>query len=166
MNEHLSEEQITNWLIGEQTLEQHVRECPKCAASIGSTENSFILFRNALTASRADAHAHSRPPGRIWLSFATASLAAAVLILHTTPPQPQPEAQFVQIPFVAPLAPYERAEIQLMEIQVASLMAAGFDVQLADPVATVPAEVLVGQDGSPRAIRFLENPIVDNNQEN
>ena len=163
MSEHLSEEQITNWLIGEVSCEQHVRECPHCSARIAHTENAFATFRYAMTECSETAPVRREPLGRVWLSVALASLAATVFILNTKPQQQELEAPFLPIPYVAPLALYERTEIQRMDLQVASLTAAGFDVQLADPAATVPAEVLIGQDGSPRAIRIIKQSLTGNN---
>src|SRR5439155_7978384 len=63
-----------------------------------------------------------------------ATLAAAVFLIY----RPSPDASagdepFVQIPYVAPLAPYERTEVIRMDVPVAALIAAGFEVRVPDP---------------------------------
>ena len=60
----------------------------------------------------------------------------------------------MRIPYTAPPAPYERTQVMRMAVPVAALIAAGFEVHVADAGAAVPAEVLVGQDGRALAIRF------------
>jgi hypothetical protein len=69
--------------------------------------------------------------------------------------QPAQEQPFVAIPYVAPLAPYERAEVVRMQLPVSALMAAGLRVGAVDPGAQVMADVLVGQDGRARALRLV-----------
>jgi hypothetical protein len=59
------------------------------------------------------------------------------------------------VPYVAPLAPYERTETVRMDVSVAALIAAGFDVHIADAGAALPADVIIGQDGRPVAIRLI-----------
>ena len=59
------------------------------------------------------------------------------------------------MPFVAPLAPYERAEVVRMDVPVAELAAAGFEVHVPDTGATVLADVVLGQDGRAHAIRLV-----------
>jgi len=67
----------------------------------------------------------------------------------------EPEQPFYPIPFTAPLAPGEWTRVERMKIPVTALVAAGFDLVVADPSATVEADVLVSQDGRARAIRPL-----------
>jgi hypothetical protein len=87
---------------------------------------------------------------RLWPAVA-ATLAGAAWL--SSPPGPVIEP-FIRIPFTAPPAPYERTEVMRMTVPVAALIAAGFEVHVADAGAAVPAEVLVGQDGRALAIRF------------
>jgi hypothetical protein len=61
---------------------------------------------------------------------------------------------FVTIPYTVPLSPLERATVVRMQIPVAALIAAGYNVQSLDPGAAVEADVLVSQDGRARAIRL------------
>lgn len=107
---------------------------------------------------------------RSWsiLAGVIAASIALVLILEHRPGQqppamPTPVAQdvagseqpFVPIPYVTPLAPYERAEVVRMEVPVAALIAAGLPMQTADAGAQAEADVVVGQDGRARAIRLV-----------
>src|SRR5262249_50868105 len=78
--------------------------------------------------------------------------AAALLLIHSPTPAPHP-MPFLAVPYVAPLAPYERAEVVRMDVPVAALMAMGVEVHVADSTAAIQADVLVGQDGRPLAFR-------------
>ncbi|HEY4363909.1 MAG TPA: hypothetical protein VGN17_23270 [Bryobacteraceae bacterium] len=62
---------------------------------------------------------------------------------------------FIPIPYVAPLDPYERAEVVRMDLPVSALIAAGMQIDADDAGASVQADVLVGQDGRPRAVRLV-----------
>jgi hypothetical protein len=66
-----------------------------------------------------------------------------------------PEPQFIRIPYSAPLAPYERAEIVRADIPVAALTAAGFNVATPDAGATAQADLLIGEDGMAHAVRLI-----------
>jgi hypothetical protein len=84
-------------------------------------------------------------------------LAAVLIRRPASAPAPVEQAQtgFVRIPYVVPPLPYERTEIVHMDVPVAALIAVGF--RRDEPAgASVPAEVLVGQDDRPLAIRILE----------
>lgn len=78
-----------------------------------------------------------------------------VQVAPVTPATVRPETAFVLIPYVAPLAPYERADIVRVDLPVAALIAAGLRVPRAAPQATAQADVLVGQDGRAHAIRVI-----------
>jgi hypothetical protein len=88
------------------------------------------------------------------------AMIAVVVLRHPVPPPVQPPRQrtqqaFMRIPYVVPPAPYERTEVLHMDVPVAALIAAGF--RMDEPAGTtVAADVLVGQDDRPLAIRFLE----------
>ena len=79
----------------------------------------------------------------------------------TTPVVPVPQAlaepdePFVPIPYVTPLAPYERADIVRVDLPVTALIAAGLSVQVAEPGATAQVDVVVGQDGRAHAVRLV-----------
>ena len=67
------------------------------------------------------------------------------------------DAPFLEMPYVTPLAPYERAEVVRMEVSVAELTAAGLEVHVPDTRATVLADVVLGQDGRAHAIRLVSD---------
>jgi hypothetical protein len=66
---------------------------------------------------------------------------------------------FIEIPYIAPLAPYERTTIVRMDVPVSALIAAGFDMHAPDTGAALRADVLFGQDGRAHAIRLVSNSI-------
>ena len=84
-----------------------------------------------------------------------ASLVAGTLLLRPSPhPSQSVETQaFFPIPYTPPLEPYERVLVVETEVPVTELIAAGFRVANSDPGARVRADVMVSQDGRPRAIR-------------
>jgi len=93
-----------------------------------------------------------------------AAAATVVLVFAAVHRQPaadsapmvaQIEQPFVPIPYVLPPAPYERVEIVRMRVPVAALIAAGLPMQTDDPAGQAEADVLVGQDGRPRAVRLV-----------
>ena len=65
------------------------------------------------------------------------------------------EAAFVSIPYTAPLAPNERADVVRMDVPVAALIAAGLPMRVHDMGASASADVLVGEDGRARAVRLI-----------
>lgn len=50
MNQHLSSEQIAQWIAGERSPggEQHIRECAECGAEVARVEGALALFRGAV----------------------------------------------------------------------------------------------------------------------
>jgi hypothetical protein len=105
---------------------------------------------------------------RGWFLPTTAALAASLvgaLLIHQPGPAPHVaeapagDQPFVQIPYVAPRAPYERAEVMRMKVPLTALIAAGFEVHSPDIGAAVNADVLVGQDGRALAIRLVPSSI-------
>jgi hypothetical protein len=96
MSQHLSARQISQWTIGERTpqQEQHVRECPECAAELARLEAALGLFRGSVRhwsgrQSRAEPPAiasilPARPSSRIQ-PMRWALVAAALLVLAAVP---------------------------------------------------------------------------------
>lgn len=171
MSRHLSHEEISQWMAGERTLEQetHLRECPTCAAEVDALARTFALFRES--GQRWSDHLYTARPvpamparrlGWLGLVAMVAIVAACMgvclmLLSPSARPRKTAEAElpFVEMPYVAPLAPYERTEIVRMDVTVASLEAAGLEVNVPDTGATVLADVLLGQDGRAHAIRLV-----------
>ena len=107
-----------------------------------------------------------RKRGRHWIAAAGAIAASVVglwMLEHRPAPQlvapPAVEAEaeppFVPIPYVLPPGPYERVEVVRMSLPVSELIAAGFQMQTSDLGAQAEADVMVGQDGRPRAVRLI-----------
>jgi hypothetical protein len=111
-----------------------------------------------------------RKRGRVWIA-AVGAIAASVTVVWisenrsapkaATPPAVEAQADaeseqpFVPIPYVLQPEPYERVEVVRMSLPVSELIAAGFRMQTADLGAQAEADVMVGQDGRPRAVRLI-----------
>ncbi len=110
-----------------------------------------------------DARHQPRARYRWWLPAAAAlaaSLALATFLWHRPAVAPTPpQLPFVAIPYVAPPAPYERTSVMRMDVPLAALVAAGLEVGTTNSGGLVRADVLVGQDGRPLAIRLVKNAI-------
>jgi len=76
----------------------------------------------------------------------------AAVVAEVAPESDQP---FVPIPYVAPLGPYEQAQVVRMEVPVSQLIAAGLPMRTTDVGAQAEADVVVGQDGRARAVRLV-----------
>jgi hypothetical protein len=101
--------------------------------------------------------AHRRRPLRVLAVCGgiAASLLAGALLVRPEPKAAAPaESQaFYPIPYTPPLEPYERVMVVQTEVPVTELIAAGFRVPAGDPAGSMRADVIVSQDGRPRAIR-------------
>jgi hypothetical protein len=90
MIEHLSAEQISQWMIGDRTpqLELHVAECAECRGELEQLETALGQFRTAM---REPASAAPRPAWRApeiapWFSWPRLVLAGAALLLLVAVP--------------------------------------------------------------------------------
>jgi hypothetical protein len=166
MNRHLNSEEIAAWAIGERDArtEAHIRDCPPCRAELQHLEGALLLFRDS--GRRWSEHWHQAPPAParprvMWARRVAPGAAAAALVavaawwIKPGVPRTPREQPFIAIPYVAPLAPYERSVVVRMDVPVAALIAAGFEVRVPDAAAAIRADVLVGQDGRAHAIRPL-----------
>jgi hypothetical protein len=96
---------------------------------------------------------------------ATAALLAAAavpvmwLARPARPTVATDENGFVAVPYVSPIASYERSSVVSMQIPVANLLAEGYSVA-ADPSSVVQADVLLGEDGRVHAVRLAANRIL------
>jgi len=113
-------------------------------------------------------HAFGRGRAPAFWMPALAAAACLLLAILLLAPQPAPrlaqQRPFVAIPYVAPLAPYERPQVIRTEVPMATLLAAGFEVHVPDLAGAVPADVMVGQDGRALAIRLLSGSVSDLNR--
>jgi anti-sigma factor RsiW len=180
---------FTSWLDGELTQEQsewlqvHLSGCRECHLC----HERFVALDAELTGWGMRVGAENPPPpgqkalltiGMTepaprrtlrWMPAVTLA-AAAALLLTVYVEQKKPDArtaasgresaQFIDIPYLAPLDPRENATIVRMDIQVATLMSLGYRVA-ADPDEVVPADVLVGEDGRAHAVRVISGIDVD-----
>ncbi len=74
-------------------------------------------------------------------------------------PREQPDAfaeGFVPLPYADTYGPLEAGEIVRVQLGSAALESLGFPVAGADAGQQVLADVLVGQDGLPRAVRLVD----------
>jgi hypothetical protein len=71
------------------------------------------------------------------------------------PLEPQPPSEFVTVPGAAALPPMESGELVRIEVPVALLPSLGI-VPPASPVIRVKADLIVAQDGLPRAVRLVD----------
>ena len=127
--------------------ERMARECPPPAGERGRL--GLRLEREGV---------QRRTP---WTTVAVVAAAAGVMLFAIVPEIRTPvrkragdRAEFVEIPYVAPLDPRESASIVRMDIRVATLLAAGYRI-VADPGTIVSADVLVGEDGRAHAVRMI-----------
>ena len=166
MNSHLSEEEISGWIAGvrSEEAEGHMRDCPQCAGEAERTQNALLLFKDSgyqvaeYWQKQSKTRAVWKPVRWTVAALAAAGVILAVALLHRPlAPQVQPMQEvFLRVPYVVPPAPYERTEVIRMDVPVAALISAGFKMNF--PAAdSVPADVLVGQDGRPLAVGFPEN---------
>jgi hypothetical protein len=153
-------------------LYRHLEGCPECAALLDSQvalNSAFEVLAAEPVSIPAGVEARllaefdraTRKNRFKWWLAAAATLTAGVFFIRHPAPRPAAEA-FLEIPYVLPPAPYERTEVVRMEVPAAALVAAGFQVRVPDTGAAVKADVLVGQDGRPLAIRLIStSPIGD-----
>lgn len=191
MKNHLSSEEISQWVIGERSAEamQHVAQCARCRLEVEGLQDTFTRFRESgrrwsdqvyagrfrmdeLFMVAMDTEPRRNLVVRPWACAMAASvLVCALLLLRPAPisvqqpaPERRAESPFLEIPYVAPLAPYERAQITRMDVPVAALIAAGFEVHVPDVGSTVKADVLFGQDGRAHAVRLVTDSIPDSDR--
>jgi hypothetical protein len=66
-----------------------------------------------------------------------------------------PSVEFVALPGAASLPQFESGSIVRVDLPLSSLAAYGVDISTSGGKGPVKADVLVGQDGEPRAIRLV-----------
>jgi hypothetical protein len=163
MKPHLTPAELSQWIAGERPshLEPHLRTCAECKQELERWDFAVASFGEAMSHWSAAAGSLPSAPRAPWygwrVAWALAATAGAVLLAipHPVTPPRSASGPFLEVPYVAPLAPYERAEVVRMQVPVAALIAAGLDVQIADAGTAVPADVVIGQDGRTLAIRLV-----------
>ena len=168
------------------TARVHLVNCEKCSdrweaeielasqfralqAELGGRRSAYARRTELLRKFDAE---HPRQSLRPWWSLAAAAallftvgvgVSLRYLDLQSTTPSSSvsevqadmQEAGFIAVPFVPPLAPGELLHIIHTQLQPAELASFGVNV---DPTlsADLPADLLVGADGFPRAVRISE----------
>jgi hypothetical protein len=66
-------------------------------------------------------------------------------------------AGFISLPNAATLAPYEEVNLVRVEVPRSAMMAVGLVVSEERALERVQADVMLGADGLPRAVRFLDD---------
>jgi hypothetical protein len=86
-------------------------------------------------------------------------LAAAAIIVIAIYSRPAKVASddFIAVPYAAPIGEYERTEVVRVNVPVAALAQWGLPVTSSNSSQTVNAEVVIGEDGLARAVRFTNN---------
>ena len=91
-------------------------------------------------------------------SATAATMPASRPAVQRKPDVPRPAIRrFVALPGSSALPEFESGAIVRMEVPVSSLPAYGIDISPAAGGQPIEADVLVGQDGQPRAIRLVTN---------
>lgn len=122
---------------------------------------------------RRSAHRHRM----VWFpATGIAGVAAALVILLVMPKHPapfpvnarvasadssaavsaDPDSDFYPLPEAEGLPPVENATIIRVQLPVESLQSMGLDVNADNSTDQVQADILLGQDGLARAVRFVE----------
>jgi hypothetical protein len=189
MSRHLSEDQICRAVAGQATIDEqrHVNECPDCQAELERSWTMLSSYRQAVSgwadrhvgpsAQSLEVRSADRRRRREW-AFAAASLAAVLAALLTqgqrqpTAFTPSEDGETSDASVIAendffPLdystVPITNGRIVRLEVPSSSVTA--FGVDSADLVRPRPgavlADVVVGEDGLARAVRFVR-PSVNN----
>lgn len=182
MSHHLSEDQICLAITGQSTTDdqRHVDGCAECQAKLARFESTLAVFRRAVTL-RADREARrsarplgSRPAGRLswdWALAAAAVVAGIAIPVWPTLGRPRSgsmantsDAAFNRsaevtsefFPLMYSNVPVTNGQTVRLELPQAAL--ASFGLEADDASGTVLADVVVGQDGLARAVRFVRPP--------
>jgi hypothetical protein len=78
-------------------------------------------------------------------------------LLQDRPPSERPPREFVTefFPLMDPAPPFERGQILRVDVPASAMRAVGLPVREERLADRVQADVLVGEEGMPRAIRFV-----------
>jgi hypothetical protein len=126
-------------------------------------------------------HRHKAAPSWVWALAAAAALLLAVFLGHTAGKRTRPVVRserpfvyeaslsnlssdasalssddFIAVPYTPPLAPGEMVRVMHADLYPEQLAGMGVEV---DPswAGELPADVVVGEDGLPRAVRITDN---------
>jgi predicted anti-sigma-YlaC factor YlaD len=92
MIEHLSADQISQWIVGDRPLElqEHVAECAECRAELGQLESALAQFRTAMREPAGfvppPAWRQPEPRPALWFSWPRLVLTATALLVLVAVP--------------------------------------------------------------------------------
>ena len=179
MNQHLSEDQFCRAVAGQSTADEqrHVDACPACRVELDRFVATLGAFRGAVTAwaeSHVPCDAHGlesrRSVAPLWrqtlAAGAVVSVIAAAALMPREPStgsapddvsgSPAEEASEF-FPLAYSTVPATDGRIVRLEVPVDVLAAFGLDAvdSTHRPLDAVLADVVVGEDGLARAVRFV-----------
>jgi hypothetical protein len=104
--------------------------------------------------------ARQRRKARVWI-YAAAVLALGLLLVRKHPAAPPSDyvynaAGFIALPYSQSGVPIESAVVIRVQMRPSELSSMGVAVPAAASTARLKADILVGQDGVARAVRFVE----------
>jgi hypothetical protein len=183
MSHHLSEDQICGAIVGQSTIDEqrHVHECAACRAEIERSWRVLLAFRRTAAEQAEQAARRSTPSFETtsvtrrrweWAVAGTAVVAVVAALMSQAPRQVSPgdpagarvgsvsvglaaSSEFFPLAYVN--VPVTGGHLVRLEVPSSSLAAFGLDP--ADAVSPRPgavlADVVVGEDGLARAVRFV-----------
>ena len=178
MTEHLTEDQICRAIAGQATIDEqrHLHVCMSCHVEVDRSRSTLMAFRQAVSV-RAERQARQTMPSwepraasggrRAWtFAFAGIGAVAAVAVSQIgvqPPPVSAPRSAAASaldgdfFPLDYSTVPVTDGHILRLEVPRSSVEAFGVDpVELVSPRPdAVLADVLVGEDGLARAVRFV-----------
>jgi hypothetical protein len=173
MSHHLSEDQICRAIAGQSTIveRRHVDGCDACRAELDRFQNTLVAFRRSATVwtDRQTQRSAFEPRATGKWEWALTA-AAAVIVGIAIPMWPTADRSRTSAPVsrhglsvagveteVFPLkysnVPVTNAQTIRLELPRAAL--ASFGLEADNTSGTVLADVLIGQDGLARAVRFV-----------
>jgi hypothetical protein len=92
------------------------------------------------------------------LALEVLAAAAIIVIAIFARHAPAAKDEFIAVPYAAPIGEYERTEVVRVNVPVTALAQWGLPVSSMSLSQRVDADVVIGEDGLARAVRFVENP--------
>lgn len=141
------------WLEAERTLDTALRTlAPPAGPSPRVSAAVLSAFRTQRRTQRMRAYA-------IPLA-AAAALLIGFFTWRPKPPTPRPvvgQQEFLPVPYGAPIRPMETLQVMRVNVPRESLVRMGVPLMPEAATGVVPADVLLGEDGMVKGIRFVNN---------
>jgi hypothetical protein len=91
------------------------------------------------------------------LALEVLAAAAILMIAIYARHAPPRNEEFIAVPYAAPIGEYERMEVVRVNVPVTALAQWGLPVSNVSSGQRVDADVVIGEDGLARAVRFIQN---------